>query len=360
MTTVSDTGHSAEENEQIRHIKRAYWTQEGIAEEYQYFAYKPEPITRLKNVVEIGFVGRHAVGPRVLDAGAGTCRFTLPLRQSGLDAVALDISAEMLRGGIDGAARRGQVVPGLVGDIERLPFNDATFDSVVSITVLRHFPQWPLIFEEYVRVLRPGGRLIFDMASNDQREFMVTHGFTENPDAPVFDPVSFDTGLSMDGLKKLSREHGLSIVTTTPNDFFNENRLLDALLGDVKEAFDKWLMELLAKPEAIEYCDLLALRFMPALSNAVASSWLIVLEKKPSSNPYEPAYRRARDTILTGSPEQNVNAILETCLGIRYNSCMRIAQAGLESPDARALFDFLRAELLPRFPLEACTWESGR
>jgi ubiquinone/menaquinone biosynthesis C-methylase UbiE len=43
---------------------------------------------------------------------------------------------------------------------ERLPFPDASFDSVVSLEAAQHFRSLPRFFREARRVLRPGGRLV--------------------------------------------------------------------------------------------------------------------------------------------------------------------------------------------------------
>lgn len=45
-------------------------------------------------------------------------------------------------------------------DAARLPYADGRFDVVISMDVLHHFDEGPPIFEEMVRVMRPGGRLV--------------------------------------------------------------------------------------------------------------------------------------------------------------------------------------------------------
>lgn len=45
-----------------------------------------------------------------------------------------------------------------VGDAERLPFADASFDIVYSWGVIHHSPDTPRAAREILRVLRPGGR----------------------------------------------------------------------------------------------------------------------------------------------------------------------------------------------------------
>ncbi len=42
-----------------------------------------------------------------------------------------------------------------------LPFNDVTFDAVISVDGLIHLPNRPNVLAEWARVLKPGGRLVF-------------------------------------------------------------------------------------------------------------------------------------------------------------------------------------------------------
>lgn len=53
------------------------------------------------------------------------------------------------------------------GDVERLPCGDASFDCAVSLNVLVHFPNWREALLEWKRVVRPGGRIIFDIHTQD-------------------------------------------------------------------------------------------------------------------------------------------------------------------------------------------------
>lgn len=76
--------------------------------------------------------------------------------------VGVDVSARV-------AAMAGQRHPGLVteaADVRRLPFDDASFDTVVSISTLDHFEsreEIPVALREIMRVLRPGGQLLLTL-----------------------------------------------------------------------------------------------------------------------------------------------------------------------------------------------------
>jgi SAM-dependent methyltransferase len=105
------------------------------------------------------------VGPysSSLEIGAGTGYFSLNLLRAGVvrEATCTDISPGMLDT-LEGNARRlGVPVTTEVADAEHLPFPDASFDLVLGHAVLHHIPDLGRAFDEFARVLRPGGTLFF-------------------------------------------------------------------------------------------------------------------------------------------------------------------------------------------------------
>lgn len=55
-----------------------------------------------------------------------------------------------------------------VGDAEALPFEDRSFDAVITSNSFHHYPHPERFFAEVYRALQPGGRLILrDYTSND-------------------------------------------------------------------------------------------------------------------------------------------------------------------------------------------------
>ncbi|MEY2632696.1 MAG: hypothetical protein RIR00_1350 [Pseudomonadota bacterium] len=101
----------------------------------------------------------------ILDVGCGTGRASLPLARRGLRVTGIDSSQAML----DETRRQAGEVPVtlLQGDVAQLPLPDAAFDFLVSLNVVVHFPNWQEIMEEWSRVLRPGGRAVFDIHSRN-------------------------------------------------------------------------------------------------------------------------------------------------------------------------------------------------
>ena len=86
-----------------------------------------------------------------------------------MEYVAADIAQAMLDRTLHAAQERGvadQVVTRLA-DVEALPFEDDSFDLVVSFTGLHCFPDPALAVVEMARVLKPGGVLTGSALLND-------------------------------------------------------------------------------------------------------------------------------------------------------------------------------------------------
>ena len=100
-------------------------------------------------------------GTKVLDIPCGGGVAFRGLRpQQELDYVAADLSPVMLRRARSEADRHGlHWIEFTEADVESLPFEDRSFDLVVTYTGLHCFPDPPAAIAEMTRVLRPGGEL---------------------------------------------------------------------------------------------------------------------------------------------------------------------------------------------------------
>lgn len=100
-------------------------------------------------------------GADVLDAGCGTGAVSPKVLE--LDPTShvtlLDLSPRMLDLPRDVAGDH------LVGSVMELPFDDQSFDVVVSAWVIETVPDPRGAVREYMRVVRPGGRVIYTFCS---------------------------------------------------------------------------------------------------------------------------------------------------------------------------------------------------
>ena len=108
-------------------------------------------------------LGRLAPGERVLDLGSGAGTDSLVASQmvgSQGSVTGIDMTPEMLEKARASAATMGaDNVTFVEGEVERLPFSDASFDVVISNGVIDLVPDKDAVFGELFRVLAPGGRL---------------------------------------------------------------------------------------------------------------------------------------------------------------------------------------------------------
>jgi demethylmenaquinone methyltransferase/2-methoxy-6-polyprenyl-1,4-benzoquinol methylase len=95
-------------------------------------------------------------GERVLDIAAGTGTSSEPFAERGVHVVPADFSLGMLRVG----NRRRPDLGFTAADAMRLPFADASFDAVTMSFGLRNVADAGAALREFLRVTRPGGRLV--------------------------------------------------------------------------------------------------------------------------------------------------------------------------------------------------------
>lgn len=104
------------------------------------------------------WIGARAHG-RTLEVAVGTGR-SFEFYGADVELTGLDLSPAMLRLARTRAADLGLSVDLRVGDAEKLPFDDASFDTVVCALGLCSIPRPDVAVAEMARVLRPGGTLL--------------------------------------------------------------------------------------------------------------------------------------------------------------------------------------------------------
>lgn len=96
------------------------------------------------------------VSQRVLDLGCGTGRMTRALAGR-TRLIGVDAANAMLA-----LAHQANTAAFVQGDAFALPFEDASFDSIVALRLVFHFAQLDSLLREMQRVVAPGGVLVFD------------------------------------------------------------------------------------------------------------------------------------------------------------------------------------------------------
>jgi SAM-dependent methyltransferase len=98
-------------------------------------------------------------GQRVLDVAAGTGNASIPAAQTGAEVVASDLTPELLEAGRARAEAEGAKLEWAEADAHDLPFEDASFDVVISSIGVMFAPFHQKAADELVRVCRPGGTI---------------------------------------------------------------------------------------------------------------------------------------------------------------------------------------------------------
>lgn len=96
---------------------------------------------------------------RVLDIAAGNGNATLAAARRGAQVTSTDYVATLLERGAERARAEGLDVKFQAADAEALPFEDASFDVVLSTFGVMFTPDHAKAANEMARVCRPGGRI---------------------------------------------------------------------------------------------------------------------------------------------------------------------------------------------------------
>ena len=267
----------------IKRQKGAFWSRPGAGAVYESGVSSRAGIIQIKNRVERAIVARHAHG-RILDAGTGTGRFAIPMSAvPGNEVVAMDFSGEMLAQASRLSTQSGSdAIRFVQGDVERLPFASNAFDTVVSITVVRHFPQWKAILQEYARVVKPGGKLVFEMCSADHirlanriwPRFGVAHsdgGF-----------ASFEAEVAQQDLVAWLDSIGVDVEERLTYDFFNSNCFLKmlAINGLGYRVLNKAINVVFSLRPLAATAAWLELHVLRHLSPSISYNYMVVARKR--------------------------------------------------------------------------------
>ena len=98
-------------------------------------------------------------GVRVLDVAAGTGNASLRAAERGAMVTASDLTPELLEAGRAVAEADGLSLEWVEADAENLPFEDESFDVVMSSIGAMFAPHHQAVADEMVRVCRPGGTI---------------------------------------------------------------------------------------------------------------------------------------------------------------------------------------------------------
>lgn len=155
-------------------------------------------------------------GKTVLDLACGTGNASIEASSRGAQVTGMDPAARLLDVARSRADESGVLVEWLEGDFHTLPFEDNSFDIVISVFGVIFGANEDDIAAEIARVLAPSGRLAIttwiDGGPMSEVGSLIRAAVEERVSLPPEDRTRFDWG-DEDNLKLLFANHGLSIQT---------------------------------------------------------------------------------------------------------------------------------------------------
>ena len=153
-----------------------------------------------------------------LDAGCGTGFLSFELAARGHRVTGVDFAPAMLAEARRKAAERAVSVHFEEADAEHLPFPEGSFDLAISRHVLWTLPHPAAAIDEWIRVLRPGGRLVVADGQFDPG-FLVEptqNARTSAEYAAIGDRLPFLGGRPREEIEALFKAHGLIGIASDP------------------------------------------------------------------------------------------------------------------------------------------------
>lgn len=149
-----------------------------------------------------------------LDVGCGTGFLTFELAARGHHVTGIDFAPAMIAEARRKAAEHGVGVRLEEGDAEQLRFAAASFDLVISRHLLWTLPHPEATIDEWIRVLKPGGRLVIVDGQFDAGALKQPAGSARSSQeyAAIGDQLPFLGGRSREEIERLLTAHRLGNV----------------------------------------------------------------------------------------------------------------------------------------------------
>ena len=153
-----------------------------------------------------------------LDVGCGTGFLSFELAARGYRVTGIDFAPSMLAEARRKAAERAVAIRFEHGDAEQLTFPSQSFDLVITRHVLWTLPHPDLAIDEWIRVLRPGGRLVIvDSQADAASQLPATENARASQEyAAVGDQLPLLNGRSREQIVTMVEAHGLTTVGSDP------------------------------------------------------------------------------------------------------------------------------------------------
>jgi len=107
----------------------------------------------------------------VVDFGCGPGFFTVPLAKIAAKTIAVDVSPRMLESAASYAKKSGVTVHFLTSSGTEIKLEDHSVDMVFLNHVFHEIEEKPIVLREFLRIMRPSGRLVIVERTRGSRLF---------------------------------------------------------------------------------------------------------------------------------------------------------------------------------------------
>lgn len=142
-------------NDRNTEIQKKMYFYESFANEFDSKMNMYDTLKRVHVFFNECLKDENLTGKKLLDAGCGTGWFSKKAVECGADVTSMDLGENLLN-----EVAKKCVTKRVVGSILEMPFDDNTFDYVISSEVIEHTPAPYLAIREIYRVLKPGGKMV--------------------------------------------------------------------------------------------------------------------------------------------------------------------------------------------------------
>ena len=202
-------------------------------------------------------------GDKILELGAATGRYTLAFAELGYEVTALEYVEENLDVLRSKLQRNHKVIPVLGNALDLSQFADESFDVVLNMGPLYHFPNpedRDKVVKESMRVLKKGGVAFFAFINNDMvfvtESLMYSRDFLSE-ESPLYDKETHKvvddpfTFLTVEQIRDLMNANGCKEYKFIASDGYSE--LLAPQINKLNdEAFKNWFKYHLYSCEKME------------------------------------------------------------------------------------------------------------
>jgi ubiquinone/menaquinone biosynthesis C-methylase UbiE len=208
---------TTERTDVVKQQVAAHWNRRAahFDEDFGHSIRTPAERAAWDRILDLVLSGRGAL--ETLDAGCGTGFLSFELAARGCRVTGVDFAPAMIAAARRKAAERSVSIRFEEADAERLPFTSASFDLVISRHLLWTLPHPEAALDEWIRVLRPGGRLVIVDSQLAAAASPSAENARTSPEyAAVGDQLPFLSGRPREEIEALLNRHGLVDVGSDP------------------------------------------------------------------------------------------------------------------------------------------------